>query len=64
MNDNFELKLVGMILFAIVMIVLLFIMYHMQKNELIAKADNPIATACAVSDSDSKPCMAYLGSLK
>lgn len=64
MNDNFELKLVGMILFAVVIIVLLFIMCHMQKNELIAKSTNPIATACALSDSDPKPCMAYMGSLK
>lgn len=64
MNDNIEVKIIATVMITVVSLIALAVIYHIHRNYLIAIADNPIATACALSDSDAKPCMAYLGSMK
>lgn len=64
MTDNIELKIAAMIGIMIAFLIALAVIYNIHKNYLIATYDNPLAMACALSDNDAKPCMAYLGSLK
>lgn len=61
---DIETKVIGTLIGMIVIIMILCTIYNMHRNYLISASDNPLATACALSDSDAKPCMAYLGSLK
>lgn len=49
---------------ALISLLIIAVSYNSHKNTLIAESGDPLATACALSDSDAKPCMAYLGSLK
>lgn len=54
------------LLVAIALILMFFIVagYYMDRNKLIVQSNDPLVVACALSDHDSKPCMAYMGSLK
>lgn len=49
---------------ALISLLIVAVSYNSHKNTLIAESSNPLVVACALSDSDAKPCMAYLGSLK
>lgn len=64
MNDSPEIKITVIIVGMIAFLITLAVMYNAHRNYLIATYDNPLAMACALSDSDAKPCMAYMGSLK
>lgn len=68
MNDisenKFWLCVWALVVFTLCVIIVIGVSYNMDKNKLIAQSDNPLETACAISDNDSKPCMAYMGSLK
>ena len=63
-NIDIEVKIIGGIVIMIVSFAVMAVTYHMHRNILIATHDNPLVMACALSDSDPKPCMAYMGSLK
>jgi hypothetical protein len=64
MNDSSEINIIAMIALTVAIVATIAIMYNAHRNYLIATSDDPLITACALSSSDAKPCMAYLGSLK